>query len=259
MNRSIVSPRIRRTFSSRALKTALVFAACALLFPAASNGGERRFVYSYETNTYVPGSIELENWLTWKDRDNGMGRFEFRHEVEFGITEDFQLGLYLADWRIDEGVGESFHDFAIEGIYNLTNPYTDFIGSSLYGEVKFANEFLELEGKLLLQKNLGPFALVYNGIVESEWEGDGLSEVTGVLEQTAGVSYQVSPSFLVGVEALAEVEIEDWQTAEDMAVFWGPNFSVRGGDHWFTAAGLWEMTSTGEPDFQLRMIWGIHL
>lgn len=232
--------------------------ALAALFVPTGKAGERRFVYSYETNSYVPGSIELENWMTWKDRDNGLYRYEFRHEIEFGVTEDFQLGVYLADWRIDEGAGESFHDFAIEGIYNLTNPNTDWIGSSLYGEVKFANEFLELEGKLLLQKNFGPVALVYNGVVETEWEDDGLSEMTGVLEQTAGVSYQVSPAFLVGMEAFSEIEYDEWQSGGDMAVYWGPNFSLRGGDHWFTTAGLWEMTDTGEPDFQLRMIWGIH-
>ena len=51
---------------------------------------------------------------------------------------------------------------------------------------------------------------------------------------------------------------EDWGDAGDTAVYFGPNFSLRGGKHWFTAAGLWEMTDTGEPDFQLRTIWGIH-
>lgn len=239
-------------------RSLLVLALAAWIFTTNSQASDRRFVYSYETNSYVPGSVELENWMTWKERDDDSYRFEFRHEVELGITEDFQLGIYLADWRIDEGAGESFHDFAIEGIYNLTNPNTDWIGSSLYGEVKFADEFLELEGKLLLQKNFGPFALVYNAVVETEWEEEGLSEMTGVLEQTAGISYQVTQGFMVGVEGFAEVEYEEWKSGEDMAVYLGPNFSLRGGDHWLTAAALWEMTATGEPDFQLRTIWGIH-
>ena len=67
-----------------------------------------------------------------------------------------------------------------ELIYNLTDPTKDFIGSALYGELLMNDTELELEAKLLLQKNLGPFALVYNAILEAEWE-DGYAKDVGVL------------------------------------------------------------------------------
>lgn len=236
---------------------AIAVSAAAILSCPDAPAAERRFVYSYEAMTYVPGSVELENYVTWRDGD-GNDRFDFRHEIEWGVTERLQLGFYLVDWRYYENEGAEYHDTAIEAIYNLTNPNTDFIGSSVYGEVKFAHEFLELESKLILQKNWGPVSLVYNATIEAEWEGDNLDERTGELAHSLGLSYMVSPQFAVGTELLTEVEFEDWGSAGEHALYLGPNASVRFERHWLTAAALWELTSTGEPDFQLRAIWGIH-
>lgn len=235
---------------------ALAACAAAILALPAADGAERRFVYSYEAMTYVPGSVELENYVTWRDGDSD--RIDFRHEIEWAVSERLQLGFYLVDWRYYENEGAEYHDTAIEAIYNLTNPNTDFIGSSVYGEVKFAHEFLELESKLILQKNWGPVSLVYNATIEAEWESDNLDERTGELANSLGLSYMVSPKFAVGTELLTEVEFEDWGSAGEHALYLGPNASVRLERHWLTAAALWEVTSTGEPDFQLRAIWGIH-
>ena len=236
---------------------AVALAATLLSAPFATDASERRFVYSYEAQSYVPGSVELENWVTWQDRDGG-DRFDFRHEIEWGVSERLQIGFYFVDWRHTEGADTEYHDTAIEAIYNLTNPNTDWIGSSLYGEVKFAHEFLELEGKVILQKNWGPVSLVYNATLEAEWEEDGLEETKGEIEQTLGLSYMVSPKLSLGVETLTAVEFEDWGGAGDHALYLGPNASLRLERQWFTAAALWELTGTEEPDFQLRAIWGIH-
>jgi hypothetical protein len=65
-----------------------------------SFGGARHFTFLYEANTSAPGSLELENWVTWRHAA-GPGRFDqfdFRHELEYGITEKFQGSIYLADW-----------------------------------------------------------------------------------------------------------------------------------------------------------------
>jgi len=54
-------------------------------------GGARHFTYLYEAPTSAPGSIELENWVTWQ-RINDPERadqIDFRHELEFGVTDKF--------------------------------------------------------------------------------------------------------------------------------------------------------------------------
>lgn len=219
---------------------------------------DRRFSYSYEAKTYTPGSIELETWATWKTRD-GFDRIDFRHELEFGITERLQIGVYLPDWRWEDGEGSSIHDVALEVIYNLTNPNTHWLGSSVYGEIKGWENFLELESKLLLQKNFGKLAVVYNAILEAEWEEEGLEESKGELAQTLGVAYQISPKFSAGFEALHEVELDDWSDASPSYVYVGPNASFNFGEAFLTVAGLWQVTDhSGEPDFQLRTIFGFH-
>lgn len=241
----------------RSLACGVVLAQLLITVAAA---GERRFSYSYEAQRYIPGSVELENWVTWKT-DDGFDRLDFRHEIEIGITERFQLGIYLVDWRYQDSNGSSetsYHDTAVEGIYNIFNPNEDPFGLSLYGEVAFAEDFLEIESKVLLQKNMGPVALVYNLIVESEWEEDGLSEVKGELGNTLGLSYQLNPKLSFGTEFLHEMEIAEWEDTEDSALYLGPNISASVGPAWLTVAGLWEMTDTGEPDFQLRAITGWH-
>ncbi len=247
---------MKKTIPWTSLKAAAACAVAGITLASVAEGGERRFVYSYETSTYVPGSIELENWVTWKT-DDGFDRFDFRHEIEIGITEKFQLGLYLVDWRLQDGE-ESFHDTAVEGIYNVLNPYEDPFGLSLYGEVKFADEFLELEGKILLQKHFGPLSVVYNFILETEWEEAGLSEVKGEIGNTFGVSYMLNQKFGIGGEFLHEVEIADWEDAGKSAFYVGPNASFRSGPAWVTAAGLWEVSETEEPEFQLRLLTGWH-
>lgn len=148
---------------------------------------------------------------------------------------------------------------AIEGIYNLSNPNTHWLGASLYGEIKGWDEFLELESKLLLQKNFGKLTVVYNAILEAEWEEAGLEEQKGELGQTLGVVYQFDPRFSAGIEALHEVALPDWSDTDPSVLYVGPSASVSIGKTFLTLAGLWQVTGeSSEPDFQLRTIFGFH-
>lgn len=230
-----------------------------------AGAAERRFSYSYETTTAPVGTWEYEQWMTWKHYSN-KDRFDFRHELEYGITDRLQLGIYLADWRYENvDGGDSKADYKSSGlelIYQLTDPNKSAFGSALYGEVLVGDEKIELEGKLLLQKNIGPLVLVYNAVLEAEWEGDSLDnldESVGVWENTFGASYQINPSFFVGVEAVHEIEFAEWSDAGDHVVYAGPNISFRKGNFFTTVAGLFQVTDVdGEPESQLRVLAGIH-
>jgi len=230
---------------------------------------ERRFTYVYEVTTIPEGSWEFEQWVTWKtakENNRDYDRFDFRHELEWGVTDHFQLGFYLSDWRYEENSRDhrrrgDWRDVAVEGIWNLTNPVTDPLGLGLYGEIKIGDELLELEGKLLAQKNIGKFVLAYNAIIEAEWEESDYHEDKGVLAQTAGISYQFSPKFLAGIEMLHEFEMPDWRGIDGKAIFYlGPNFSYRAERWWATLTPLFQVSDIeDEPDFQMRLIFGVHL
>jgi hypothetical protein len=231
-----------------------------------SDAGERRFTYLYEATTHAKGEWEFEQWVTWKtskENDRDFDRFDFRTELEYGVTDSFQLGIYLSDWRYESNVPEGenhgkWRNAALEGIWNLSNPTTDPIGVALYAEVEVGDELFELEGKLILQKNFGKFTLAYNAVIEAEWEGAHYEVDNGELEQTLGMSYQFSPRFLAGFELLHEVSIPDWAGARGKGVLYmGPNFSYRTKSWWATLTPLFQVSDVeDEPDFQMRLIVG---
>jgi len=236
-----------------------------LLLTVSAFAGSRRFTYVYEVTTSPPGDVEIENWVTWKtdkagDRD--FREIDFRHELEFGITEKFQAAIYLADWNYHRGNSAGERGFTLSGsalelISNFTNPVADPIGLAAYQEFQAGYRRFESESKLLAQKNLGRFVAAYNATLEAEWEGERLEERQGEFQQSLGLSYEVSPHLLFGAEFVHEVAFSDWSKAGRGKFFAGPNLSIRRGTRWATLTALGQITSAGdEPDFQLRTVFG---
>ena len=239
------------------------FVLCLVLLPSIALAGARHFTFVYEAPTSPPGSIESENWAT-THFSNGLTDVIFRNELEFGITEHFQASIYLANWdytRTREDRGVHYESSSVELIYNLTNPAADPIGISLYQEIGAGRRFFASETKLIAQKNFGPLIVAYNLTLEAEWEEEGLRERTGEIQQALGASYEVSPRVSVGAEMLHEILLPAWKSSEaENNFFLGPNVSYRG-DRWFaTVTALAQTTRTeGEPDYQVRLIFGFSL
>ncbi|MCX6981124.1 MAG: hypothetical protein WCK55_03305 [Verrucomicrobiota bacterium] len=247
-------------------KFAIVSLLSLLSLAASAIAGERHFANVYETTTAAKGEFEFENWVTWKTRrgegDNS-NLWKFRHEIEYGITDRLQLGVYLANWTLTRDATHRnttrYESAAAELIYRMSHPTTDALGSALYLEIEGGHDLFALEGKLLLQKNIGRFVFAWNGVIEAEWSGRGMMERTGTLEQTFGVSYQITPKVSVGGELVHEVSFEDWSKSGPNVLFAGPNVSWRFKRGYITAATLFQCTrATGEPDIQTRVIFGIH-
>jgi hypothetical protein len=235
-----------------------------MLPPAASLAGARHFTYVYEAVTSAPGSVDIENWLTWSRTTNPqrVDQLDFRHEFEFGLTDRFQVSVYVADWFYASDPGHSgftYSDSALELIYNLTNPVLNPVGLSVYEEIRAGDRVFELESKLIAQKNLGPLILAYNATLEAVWEGTGWQDRRGELQQALGVSYEVSPRVSAGVELLHEFVFPDWRDkAKIRNVFVGPNVSFRHSNWFVTVTALAQATDTpDEADFQVRTIFGI--
>jgi len=218
--------------------------------------GVRHFTFLYEAPTSPPESIELENTFTWK-HGSGWNDVFIREELEIGITDRFQLGIYPLDWSHHTDEGFQYNGGAVELIYNLSNPVVDPVGISLYQELSVARQHFESESKLIAQKNFGRWILDYNATLEAGWEEQGLKKQNGELQQALGASYEISPRLSVGVEFLHEFVFPDWRD-EITNVFAGPNVSYRRQQWFVTASALAQATNTSdEPDFQLRTIFGI--
>lgn len=249
------------------LSVASIIAAGAFMVPPA-RADERRFTFTQEAPTTPKGALEFENWFTWKKGtpdDSSFNRFEFRHELEFGLTDHVQLALYVADWSVTSGESvekqhAKYDATALELKINYLDPATDGFGLTSYHEIRLGDEIIELENKLILQKNFGPFVVAYNVTLEALWEGHTYRERGGEFNQSLGVSYEITPKILVGAEALYEIPLPNWKSGAHQNFFVGPVASYRfGGDHdwWVTASALKQTTNTpGEAEWQMRLIVG---
>jgi hypothetical protein len=220
--------------------------------------GVRHFTFLYEAPTSPPGSVEFENTITWAHGSNSNDVF-IREEFEIGITDRFQLGLYPLDWSHHTDSGLEYNGGALEAIYNLSNPVVDPVGISLYQEISVARRHFESESKLIAQKNFGRWIFDYNATLEAAWEDRHLEQQTGEFQQALGASYEVSPRLSIGLEFLHEFIFPDWSDNEKIRnIFVGPNISYRRNQWFVTTTALAQATDTsGEPDFQVRTIFGI--
>jgi len=147
----------------------------------------------------------------------------------------------------------------VEGIFYLSNPVTDVVGAGIYAEFLVGPDFFEFEQKLLLQKDIGNWTFLYNFILETEIErGDTENDVEGVLGQSFGVAYSVSPNWIVGGELKAEWEFEDWDHHTGTTVYLGPVVSFRSnGPWWATLTPTIELTGNDDAaKFMTRLIVG---
>ena len=181
-------------FSKNRLLSGMALLAGALLQPLTVAGpalaDERPFTFVYDASVQPEGHGEYEQWVTWashKDSDHAFTRFDFAHEFETGLTDTLQFGIYAAGWSFEDSNERSHQttfDFAAaELIWQLSNPHTEDFGLALLAEFKGGPEVLELENRVILQKDIDKWVLAYNATLEFEWEGDGYSEHNLKLEQ----------------------------------------------------------------------------
>jgi hypothetical protein len=244
----------------------IAFTAIALIAASIASADPRPFTFTTDTYPVGKGNWEYEQWITWQQTGDE-NSYRFRHEIEVGIADNFDLAVYLPNWRYEDTQdrsGPNFDSVGIEGVVYFLNPVTDFIGLGLYNELTVGEDALEFEHKILIQKDVGNWIFAYNLVLETEIEGvfdaNEENEVTGVLEHTFGASYGFGRGDVrVGAELVVESEYADWDEYEGTSVYAGPVFSYWGGKNfWFTVTPTYQLTSNDEEaDFNVRMIAGL--
>ncbi|CAF0695888.1 DUF6662 family protein [Candidatus Methylacidithermus pantelleriae] len=238
---------------------------------------ETPFVFTYLTELQPKGSWEFEQWvLPFVGQQSGdYANIFFRDEIEYGISDQFQLALYVNSRYVEafrnlpngftggpdvpataSPLGRfrnfDFDSVSLEMIYQLLNPYKDPIGLALYFEPLFGTDKAEAEPKLLLQKNFFNDRLVvaYNFVWEWEWEkelegppGIGPFEEHMAKEMAmihfVGVSYQLGNGWWLGVEGEEHSEFEGFtlKGIEHAAFFLGPAVHY-GAERWWASLSV---------------------
>jgi hypothetical protein len=220
---------------------------CLLAALAVSPAGlatERLFTYSYEPETMPEGAMEFEQWVTLRSQrtkkigQDNYNRWDLREELEYGVTDNYTLALYLnaeaESYRneLDEDVSDfSFKGISLENKVMIVNPAEHAIGLSLYLEPTFAGDEAELEEKIIIGQRYGDWKWAVNLSHATEWE-DNLHETEGEFEGTLGVARFLSKRWALGLEVRSLTKVPEYEEVETTAVFVGPVVSYRQEKWW---------------------------
>src|SRR5436190_23815614 len=171
------------------------------LYALPASATERYFTYTYEPETLPKGGLEYEQWVTLRaGRNQTVGqedynRWEFRHELEYGVTDNYSLSLYLNESLTsfkDVASGHHVSDFAFDGVslenrYLVLNPADHALGLALYLEPRYSGDEFELEQKVILVQRFGEWKWALNLTHATEWK-DQFKGTEGEVEVSFGIT-----------------------------------------------------------------------
>jgi hypothetical protein len=218
--------------------------ACGLCAAAAS---ERYFTYTYEPETMPQGAWEYEQTVTARvGRDKAVrqedyNKWEFRHELEYGVTDNYSVSLYvnesLENFR-DPLAAKDRSDFRFDGIsienrYLLWNPADHAVGLTFYVEPRYSGREAELEEKIVIGQRFGEWKWALNLTHATEWS-DYLQSTEGEVEVSFGITRKLSDHWSAGLEARDHNELPDYHLWENTAFYLGPVATYQRERWWAT-------------------------
>ena len=243
--------------------------------------GEGAFGWIYTLDLQPKGELEFEQrlQLTKQQASGSYNAWISRSELEYGLTNDFQIAGYLNAYYVNanqnytnpEACGDrptctggqpvpvetwnpaapyrkgGIEGGSLEAIYRITNPVISPVGVGLYLEPTIGKNKNELEARLLLQSNFIDDKLVTaaNIVVANEqlkFVGNG-NVPESMLDFLVGASYRFAPKWFGGVEARFHNDYSSYnlQNQTQKATFVGPNMHYASKDWWFTAAWRYQL------------------
>lgn len=245
-----------------------VLAAC-LVAPA--HAGEGSFGWVYTLDLQPKGTLEFEQRLQFNQGQarGTYGLWQARTELEYGVSEDFQIAGYLntshvsahqnysdgstAGWLVPTSAGTSPYSrsridgVSLEGIWRFSNPVIDPIGVGLYLEATTGPVKDELESRLLLQSNFLDDRLVLAANLQLSVEKVKFNAPDFGKESMAdlllGVSYRVANNWTAGLEYRFHNDFDGYTFNQQTqrAHFIGPNLHYATKDWWMTAAWRYQL------------------
>ena len=209
---------------------------------------DRLFTYTYQSGVLNQSQKEIEVWTTLKNgRTNFYRGIDHRMEFEIGLGSKLQTSLYLNygyssavenENGIQNIVSNSEYSVSNEWKLKLSDPMANRIGSAIYLEGEVSSLESSLEGKLILDKQMGKFVSALNLVGEyvngHEFVVDGAllhSQYVGELnlEWNYGLSYKIHEHVNLGLEIFNQNQIVDSKWSNSVLQL-GPcvSYSING-------------------------------
>ena len=236
---------------------------CGLLTISSAFADERIFTYTYEPATIPKGELEFEQWVTLRTGRNSAvdqnhySRLQFREEVEYGVTENYQASLYFnheyTHFTDNSGRTTSHYrqtGFSLENKFMVLDPRDHAIGLALYLEPTYDGKNFELEQKIIIGQRYGDWRWAFNLTHATEWE-DHFRDKEGEFEATFGIAKKLSSRWSLGLEFRNHNEIPEYEEWENTAFYLGPVVTYKRAKWWATLAVLPQIYGAnfaGNPD-----------
>lgn len=230
---------------------------------------DRIFTYTYQSTVLNKGQKEIEVWSTLRSgRDNYFRGLDQRLEFEIGLGKKLQTAFYL-NYGFSRGIeddnGNQFvndhvdYSFSNEWKYKLTDPAADILGSALYFEYTISPFETELEGKIILDKQIGRTIQAFNLVGEYEFEKEFESEDSRIKAETEkeayfeldyAFSYKIIDNLSIGLEARNQNQFSSSSEWESSVLSAGPCLSYYIGGFWLNLTVMPQITNfkTGRPE-----------
>jgi hypothetical protein len=250
-----------------------ILAVISLLAPLRASANPRPLPFTYIYETLGKGEAEIEQYvdmtpvqiLSVSGDHAWYAASQFQTEFEYGITDRLELGLYVTLAPSNPAFTSIPTIGNGNGIkqrlrYRLAELGQWPVDVALYGEVSENEREVELEGKIIVQRHLGPLRIVANAWAEHEIEYNGERE--WVLNPTAGAVLEVSPTVQPGFEYWMRAEYGDEETARTFNMgphhFIGPTLLLQFGKLWWSTgayARLDDMHRSAAIGDNLGRLW----
>ncbi|MDP9899041.1 DUF6662 family protein [Variovorax ginsengisoli] len=237
--------------------------------------GEGAFGWVYTLDLQPKGKAELEQKVdvTHGQATGSYDLGQYRTELEYGVTDDVQLGAYVNAFSIyaknnylssevcttipcTAGFGvpstannssayrrSGIDGTSLEAIWRLLNPVTSPVGIGLYVEPTWGKLEDELEFRIIAQSNFLDDRLIFAANLLVELEKEKYDPVGGIIRNSMadllyGVSYRFAPKWSAGVEGRFHTDHDGYHFNQhtQTANFIGPNVHYAEKDWWVTAA-----------------------
>ena len=238
------------------------FVLVALLATADARANPRPFPFTYHYGTTASGQLEVEQYIDLIPTDvvDDAGdestrlRFDLQTELEFGLSDHWELGFYLVGRQPADG------PYQFRGIkQRLRGRFAEEgdlpLDLGIYFEVAEYADKIELEQKLILAKRFGALLFAANISFEQEIPYAG-GEVEVVFNPSAGLSWAPSPAVSLGVEYRADGELASFGEADH---YLGPVLMLVSGEYFATIGGYAHLSGESDGDVWFRLLFGIGL
>lgn len=272
------------------MKHVSVAVAALLSWSAIASANPRPLPFSYPYETLPAGKLEVEQYADLVPvrvaRENPDGTLDgvfgvrsvLQTELEYGITDRLEFGWYFV---FRQGVSSGTPFLRFSGVKQRLRVRLAEAGEwpvdvGLYFEVAEFHDEFEFEEKLLLARRFGAVNVVANLWVEQEYYFQ-TGDTKYIYNPTAGVTYELSPKLIAGLEYWGRGRFDSAKDVTDMTGaseaptsthhYIGPTLLAQSGRVFFSLGaylrldGLADSAPVGDPfgKVWIRSLIGVEL